>query len=201
MLSATNHGEIPAAILRPYVTPMNHWMLYNHEVFQAYFFLDKCGGDKDLRDKVKEYKDAGIAAGHPYYEACAKFCLEYDQMAFDPHYDTDSLESFVPLVEEVLGRKPYWWEPEGKKEEELDCKARLCFGYSLTARDDTDTVAATEETEETPRERARRARREWRPTTPPPPPSLPLPPPGRREGTSADALTPTLPSQSPSAAL
>ena len=134
VLSATNHGEIPAAILRPYVTPMNHWMLYNHEVFQAYFFLDKCGGDKDLRDKVKEYRAAGICKGHPYYDATEKFCLEYDQPSFDPSYDTDSLASFVPLVTEVLDRKPFWWEPTDKKEEDLDPKARLAFGYSLDAR-------------------------------------------------------------------
>ena len=32
VLSGTNHGEIPAAILRPYISPQNHWVLANHEV-------------------------------------------------------------------------------------------------------------------------------------------------------------------------
>jgi predicted HD phosphohydrolase len=108
VLSGTNHGEIPAALLRPYITPKNHWLLSQHEVFQAYFFLDKCGGDKDLRDKVKAYTDAGIVAGHPFYDACATFCEEYDQASFDPAFDTDPMSSFVPLVAEVLGREPFW---------------------------------------------------------------------------------------------
>lgn len=56
------------------------------------------------------------------------------QPSFDPTYDTDPMESFVPLVTEVFDRKPFWWEPADKKEEELDCKARLAFGYSLDAR-------------------------------------------------------------------
>ncbi|KAJ1384602.1 hypothetical protein B484DRAFT_410739, partial [Ochromonadaceae sp. CCMP2298] len=97
VLSGTNHGEIPAALLRPYITPLNWWLLWNHEVFQAYFYLDKCGGDKDLRDKVQEYKEQGIAEGHPYYDACATFCELYDQPSFDPAFDTDTLESFRPL--------------------------------------------------------------------------------------------------------
>lgn len=134
VLSGTNHGEIAAAMLRPYISPQNYWLLANHEVFQAYYFLDKCGGDKDLRDKVREYKDAGIVKGHPWYEATEKFCLEYDQPSFDPTYDSDSLASFVPLVTAVLDRKPFWWEPADKPESELDCKARLAFGYSLDAR-------------------------------------------------------------------
>ena len=96
VLSGTNHGEIAAALLRPYITPMNHWLLANHEVFQAFYFLDKCGGDKDLRDKVKEYKAAGIVKGHAWYDATEKFCLKYDQPSFDPTYDTDPLASFVP---------------------------------------------------------------------------------------------------------
>ena len=60
---------------------------------------------------MKEHEASGIGKGHPYYEACAKFCLEYDQPSFDPTYDTEPLESFVPLVEEVLSRTPFWWQP------------------------------------------------------------------------------------------
>lgn len=97
VLSGTNHGEIPAAMLRPYITPLNYWVLYNHEIFQAYYYLDKCGGDKDLRDKIKAYKEKGYVPGHPYYDACAKFCHEYDQPSFDPDYPSDSLESFAEV--------------------------------------------------------------------------------------------------------
>ena len=64
------------------------------EVFQAYY-LDKCGGDKNLRDKVREYTDAGIVKGHEWYDATETFCIKYDQPSFDPTYDTDPMESFV----------------------------------------------------------------------------------------------------------
>jgi hypothetical protein len=47
---------------------------------------------------VREYTEQGIAQGHPYYDACATFCELYDQPSFDPAFDTDSLESFRPLV-------------------------------------------------------------------------------------------------------
>ena len=109
-------------------------MLSQHEVFQAYYFLDKRGGDKDLRDKVKEYTSQGYVKGHPFYEATVKFCDEYVQPSFDPSYDTDKLESFVPLVEEIFNRKPFFWEPEDKPLDELDCKARLALGYSVDTR-------------------------------------------------------------------
>jgi len=132
----TNAGEIAASVLRPYITPLNHWMLSSHEIFAAFYFLDKCGGDKDLRDKVQEYTSQGYVKGHPYYDATEKFCLEYSQPSYDPTYDTDSMASFIPLVEEIFGREPFWWEPQGKPVDQLDCKARLALGYSLDARAD-----------------------------------------------------------------
>ena len=133
VLSGTNHGEIAAAVLRPYVSPKNYWVLANHEIFQAFFYLDKCGGDKDLRDKISAYEKSGIKQGHPYYDACARFCELYDQTSFDPDYECDTLESFRPHVTEVLSRKPFWWDK--RAEQHLDSKARLAKGYSLKDRD------------------------------------------------------------------
>ena len=60
---------------------------------------------------------------------------EYDQPSFDPTYNSDSVERLVPLVAEVFGRMPFWWEPKDKAEEKLGPKARLAVGYSLTIRD------------------------------------------------------------------
>src|SRR3546814_12543356 len=34
----------------------------------------------------------------PYYAACAEFCEKYDAPAFDPAYDSDTLEFFEPMV-------------------------------------------------------------------------------------------------------
>jgi len=80
-----------------------------------------------LRDKVHEFTEKGYVKGHPFYDATEKFCLEYAQPSFDPTYDSDSLESFAPLVEEIFARDPFWWEPKGKPVDELDCKARLAM--------------------------------------------------------------------------
>ena len=35
MMTPTNHGEVAAALLRPYITPKNWWILEHHEVFQV----------------------------------------------------------------------------------------------------------------------------------------------------------------------
>jgi len=91
---------------------------------------------------TKAYRDQGLVKGQEFYDGCATFCLEYDQPSFGPCYDTDSLESVSPLVAEVLGRKPFWWEPKGKAEEELGPKcARLAFGYLLASRDEKALLA------------------------------------------------------------
>jgi predicted HD phosphohydrolase len=92
-LGSTNHADIGAAILKPFVSEQNHWMLENHGIFQGYYFFHYLGLDRDLRDQF---------AGHPYYDLCAEFCAEYDQPSFDPAYPTMALEEFEPLVRSLL---------------------------------------------------------------------------------------------------
>jgi len=99
LISPNCHGELPASILRPYISPKNWWILAHHEVFQAYYYLHKCGGDPNVRDK---YKD------HEFFGACESFCFNFDQMSFDPDYDTLPLEFFEPMVGRILSREPYW---------------------------------------------------------------------------------------------
>src|SRR4051812_19495002 len=38
ILGPRNHADIGAAILQPYVSEANHWMLEKHGVFQGYYF-------------------------------------------------------------------------------------------------------------------------------------------------------------------
>ena len=33
VLCPSNHGEVAAGLLRPYISPENHWILLHHEVF------------------------------------------------------------------------------------------------------------------------------------------------------------------------
>lgn len=94
-LGSYNHPDIAAAILKPFVSEANLWMVANHGAFQGYYFFDYIGLDKNLREKFKD---------SPHYEYCAQFCHLYDQAAFDPDYDSEPLEFFVPMVERVFSK-------------------------------------------------------------------------------------------------
>jgi len=93
ILGPSNHAEIGAVILKPYVSERNHWMLDHHGIFQGYYFFHHLGLDRDMRDEFK---------GHPDFEYTAQFCHLYDQNAFDPNYDTMPLEAFEPMLRRVL---------------------------------------------------------------------------------------------------
>lgn len=88
-LGAFNHPDIAAAILKPFVSEQNHWMVQNHGIFQGYYFFHYLGMDRDLRDQFRD---------HPHFEYTAEFCEKYDQAAFDPDYESLPLEVFEPLV-------------------------------------------------------------------------------------------------------
>jgi predicted HD phosphohydrolase len=92
-LGPTNHADIAAAIVKPWVSEQNHWMVEQHAVFQGYYFFHHLGLDRDMRDQF---------AGHPWYDYTAEFCAEYDQPAFDPAYPTNPLEHYEPLIRQQL---------------------------------------------------------------------------------------------------
>lgn len=94
-LGTFNHAEIGAAILKPFVSEDNHWMLEHHGIFQGYYFFHHIGLDRDMRE---EYR------GHQAFEHTAQFCHLFDQNAFDPDYDTMPLEAFEPMVQRVMER-------------------------------------------------------------------------------------------------
>jgi predicted HD phosphohydrolase len=93
-LGAFNHPDIAAAILKPFLSEENHWIVQHHGIFQGHYFFHYIGLDRDMRDQF---------SGHPHYQACVDFCEKYDQPAFDPDYDTLPLEHFAPMVERVCG--------------------------------------------------------------------------------------------------
>jgi len=106
LLSPSNHGEIPAAILRPYISPENYWILAHHEIFQGYYYLHHIGGNRNTRD---------IYRNHPNYDRTVYFCEKYDQASFDPAYQSLPLEAFEPMVCNIFSRKLYWWDQEHPK--------------------------------------------------------------------------------------
>ena len=92
-----NHGEVAAAILKPYVSEKTYWIVRHHCVFQGYYYNHHLGGDRNARDK---YRDS------PYFEDCRYFCHHYDQNAFDPDYPTQPLAFFVPMLRRVFRADP-----------------------------------------------------------------------------------------------
>ena len=87
------HPDIAAAILKPFVSPENHWMVENHGIFQGYYFFHHLGLDRDMREQFR---------GHPDFEHTAQFCHLYDQNSFDPSFVSMPLEAFVPMMRRVM---------------------------------------------------------------------------------------------------
>jgi predicted HD phosphohydrolase len=93
LLGPRNHADVAAAILKPFVSEQNHWMVEKHAIFQGYYFFHHLGLDRDMREQFR---------AHPWYDYCADFCREYDGPAFDPKYKFMALEEFEPMVRKVL---------------------------------------------------------------------------------------------------
>ncbi|HPE49611.1 MAG TPA: HD domain-containing protein, partial [Hyphomonas sp.] len=67
-LGSMNHADIAAAILKPFVSEENHWMIANHGIFQGYYFFEYLGLDRNMRDRFKD---------SPHFQRCAEFCHKY----------------------------------------------------------------------------------------------------------------------------
>jgi predicted HD phosphohydrolase len=92
-LAPHSHGDMVAAVLRPFVSERVCWIVQKHALFQSYYYAHLMGEDRNARDR---YID------HPFYEDCVEFCERFDQNCFDPDYDSLPLEFFRPLVEDVF---------------------------------------------------------------------------------------------------
>ncbi|MDX2171271.1 MAG: HD domain-containing protein [Deltaproteobacteria bacterium] len=92
-LGSFNHPDIAAAMLKPFVSDENLWMVEKHGIFQGYYFFHHLGMDRNMRDQFK---------GHPFYERTAEFCALYDGPAFDPQRETLPLEHFAPMLQRLF---------------------------------------------------------------------------------------------------
>jgi predicted HD phosphohydrolase len=98
-LGPFNHGEVIAAILKPFISRDNYWMLAQHGLFQTYFYAAHLGLNPNARDKFKS---------DPAYEQTVEFCAKYDEISFDPDYKNEPLATFEPMVRRVLAKD---WTP------------------------------------------------------------------------------------------
>ncbi len=97
-LAPQNHDRFSAEVLRPFVREEVTWVVEHHGIFQMIYYAHHYGWDKDARDQFKD---------HPGFSSCSDFCERWDQSSFDPHYESESLAFFRPMVEEVFSRKAY----------------------------------------------------------------------------------------------
>jgi len=97
VIAPYNHGEVAAAVLKPYVSEKTWWIVKHHCVFQGYYYNHHLGGDRHAREKYR---------ASPYYDDAVYFCHNYDQNAFDPAYPTQPLEYFEPMLRRVFRADP-----------------------------------------------------------------------------------------------
>ncbi len=100
-LAPFSHSEMAASIIRPYVSEKLYWIIKTHGVFQMYYYGDQCGMDKNTRERFRS---------NPWFDEAVEFCEKYDENCFDPNYESESLDYFRPMLEEVFTREPTFGE-------------------------------------------------------------------------------------------
>ena len=106
LLSPSNHGDIAASILAPYISPAVHWCLAHHEIFQVQFYGGELGLDTSAFEKYRQEE---------HFDLTQRFCKDYDQAAFSASFEPLPLSFFVPMVQTVFSRQPYWHSPSHPK--------------------------------------------------------------------------------------
>ncbi|MGK0375988.1 MAG: putative HD phosphohydrolase [Arenicella sp.] len=94
-LATYSHSEMAAAVLRPFVSDEIYWVVKHHGIFQMYYYAHHSGGDRHAREQFAE---------HQYYFSAVKFCHQYDQNCFDPDYDSETLEFFKPMIQQMFSK-------------------------------------------------------------------------------------------------
>jgi predicted HD phosphohydrolase len=92
-VSVPNHPKIAAEILKSYVRDDVYQMIRAHQDFQGRHYYHHFGGDPDAREQYR---------GASWFALAEQFADEWDQIAFDPDYDTLPLEHFEDRVRAVF---------------------------------------------------------------------------------------------------
>lgn len=92
-LGPMNHADVAAAVVKPFVSPQNHFLVEKHAIFQGYYFFHHLDLDRNMREQFR---------GHPWFDYVAEFCAKYDGPAFDPSFKSAPLTEFEPLVRKIF---------------------------------------------------------------------------------------------------
>ncbi len=94
-ISILNHAAIGAEILKPYVSDNTYEVIRTHQKFQSRYYNQVIGKDPDERKQF---------AQEPWYELACRFSDEWDQMAFDPDYDSFPFKDFEPMIDRIFSQ-------------------------------------------------------------------------------------------------
>jgi predicted HD phosphohydrolase len=94
-LGSYNHADVAAAIVKPFVSAENHWMVEKHAIFQGYYFFEHLGLNREMRETFRE---------HPSFGRTEEFCREFDSPAFDPKGEALPLSFFEPMLRRVFAQ-------------------------------------------------------------------------------------------------
>ena len=97
-LAPWSHGEMVAAVLKPFVREELCWMVKYHPVFQQHYFSYLSEEERNARDAFRD---------DPRFDLTAEFCERFDQASFDPDYPTEPIEVFAPMVRRVFAEPRY----------------------------------------------------------------------------------------------
>lgn len=98
VLAPFTHGQVAAEILRPFLREEVIWVVRHHGIFQMFYNKSLSSEERGSREQFKE---------HQYYQSAVDFCENWDQCSFDPKYDSQKLEFFIPILERVFSREPF----------------------------------------------------------------------------------------------
>ncbi|MBM3510225.1 MAG: phosphohydrolase [Alphaproteobacteria bacterium] len=92
-----SHAEFAVALLGPYLSERNRWMLERHAVFQLRHCHGYPGVDSNECERWR---------GHPHFVWAAEWVARYDQNTVDPRIEEAPIEVFVPMVRRFFARPP-----------------------------------------------------------------------------------------------
>lgn len=91
------HGDFAAALMQPYISERNHWMLEHHQIFQSVH---------SPTHPALSAEDVATYRGHPHFAWTAEYVARFDQDAIRPDEDVLPLDAFVPHVHRLFATPP-----------------------------------------------------------------------------------------------
>ena len=141
-VSVPNHPAHRRRDPRPYVRDEVYKMIRVHQDFQGRHYYHHFGGDPTPASST------ATSSPPSEFTLAEQFADEWDQIAFDPDYDTLPLEHFEPMVREVFAKPAHvlshpprvLWRGSGRGWL-VDCASTNCFCSSGFAARSVSSLA------------------------------------------------------------